>query len=50
MSVAVHGYATALRNLAFVVLLALGFLLAFRLVDRRLPATEPTDVDVVSRS
>ena len=33
------GYAAALRNLGFVVLLALGFLLLFRLVERRLPAT-----------
>lgn len=38
MSVELHGYAVALRNLAFVVVLALGFLLLFRLVDRRLPA------------
>ncbi|MCA0143694.1 Pr6Pr family membrane protein [Blastococcus sp. LR1] len=40
MDVAAHGYAVALRNLAFVVLLALAFLLLFRFVDRRLPATD----------
>ena len=40
MSVAVHGYGIALRNLAFVVLLALAFLLVFRLIDRKLPATD----------
>jgi hypothetical protein len=39
MDVAAHGYAIALRNLAFVFLLALAFLLLFRFVDRRLPAT-----------
>ena len=33
------GYAVALRNVAFVVLLALAFLLLSRSVDRRLPAT-----------
>jgi hypothetical protein len=33
------GYAVALRNLGFVVLLALLFLLAFRAADRRLPGT-----------
>ena len=33
------GYAVALRNLGFVVLLAVLFLLAFRAVDRRLPGT-----------
>jgi hypothetical protein len=37
------GYAVALRNLAFVVLLALLFLLAFRVVDRRLPGTARRD-------
>ncbi|RBY95519.1 hypothetical protein DQ237_13380 [Blastococcus sp. TF02-8] len=40
MDVAAHGYVVALRNLAVVVLLALGFLLLFAFVDRRLPATE----------
>nr|WP_275585393.1 Pr6Pr family membrane protein [Blastococcus saxobsidens] len=39
MDVAAQGYAIALRNLAFVVLLALAFLLLFRFVDRRLAAT-----------
>ncbi|MGY2067620.1 Pr6Pr family membrane protein [Blastococcus sp. SYSU DS0619] len=39
MDVGAQGYATALRNLAFVVLLALAFLLLFRFVDRRLAAT-----------
>ena len=39
MSVQLHGYAVALRNLGFVVVLALAFLLLFRLADRRLPAT-----------
>ncbi|TFV45134.1 Pr6Pr family membrane protein [Blastococcus sp. TF02A-35] len=39
MDVAAHGYGVALRNLAGVVLLALAFLLLFRSVDRRLPAT-----------
>lgn len=39
MDAAELGYAAALRNLAFVVLLALAFLLLFRLVDRRLAAT-----------
>ncbi|WP_346622890.1 Pr6Pr family membrane protein [Blastococcus montanus] len=39
MDVGVQGYAVALRNLAFVVLLALAFLLVFRLVDHRLAAT-----------
>lgn len=39
MDVAAQGYAIALRNLALVVLLALAFLLLFRAVDRRLPAT-----------
>jgi hypothetical protein len=34
------GYAAALRNLGFVVLVALAFLLLFRLVDRRLPGTD----------
>lgn len=44
MSVELHGYALALRNLAFVVLLALAFLLLFRLVDAKLPPTDrPTD-------
>jgi hypothetical protein len=56
MSVELHGYAVALRNLAFVVVLALVFLLLFRLVDRRLPAV-PTgqagprvEVDQAERS
>jgi hypothetical protein len=35
------GYVVALRNLMFVVLVALGFLLLFWLVDRRLPVTGP---------
>jgi hypothetical protein len=43
------GYAVALRNLGFVVLLALLFLLAFRTVDRRLPATAPVSVETPSR-
>ncbi|RBY94894.1 hypothetical protein DQ244_06505 [Blastococcus sp. TBT05-19] len=43
MDVAAHGYAVALRNLAFVVLLALAFLLLFRVVDRRLPRTQPAE-------
>ena len=38
LDVSALGYALALRNLAFVVLLALGFLLVFWLLDRRLPA------------
>jgi hypothetical protein len=39
LDVGTLGYAIALRNLAFVVLVALVFLLAFWLVDSRLPAT-----------
>lgn len=39
LDVSVQGYAVALRNLAFVVLLALAFLLVLRLVDHRLEAT-----------
>jgi hypothetical protein len=39
LDVSTLGYAVALRNLAFVVLVALVFLLAFWLVDRKLPAT-----------
>jgi TRAP-type C4-dicarboxylate transport system permease small subunit len=39
LDVSALGYAVALRNLAFVVLLAAAFLLLFRFVDRRLPAT-----------
>ena len=40
MDVVEIGYPTALRNLAFVAVLAIALLLLFRLVDRRLPATE----------
>jgi hypothetical protein len=43
------GYAVALRNLGFVVVLALLFLLAFRTVDRRLPATAPVSAETLSR-
>jgi hypothetical protein len=42
LDVAALGYAVALRNLAFVVLLALAFLLLFRVVDRRLPEAQGT--------
>jgi hypothetical protein len=42
LDVAALGYAVALRNLAFVVLLALAFLLLFRVVDRRLPESQGT--------
>jgi hypothetical protein len=39
LDVSALGYVVALRNLAFVVLLAAAFLLLFRFVDRGLPAT-----------
>ncbi len=39
LDVTVIGYAAAVRNLAFVAVLALVLLLAFRLGDRKLPAT-----------
>jgi hypothetical protein len=42
------GYAVALGNLGFVVLLVLVFLLAFRAVDRRLPATDRVSVGTPS--
>ncbi|MGY1887175.1 Pr6Pr family membrane protein [Blastococcus sp. SYSU DS0753] len=45
MDAAELGYAVALRNLVVVVLLALAFLLLYRLVDRRLAATPGTAVD-----
>ena len=44
MDVVEIGYPTALRNLAFVAVLAIVLLLLFRLVDRRLPATEVSQV------
>ena len=40
LDVSALGYAVAVRNLGLVVLVALVFLLLFRLVDRRLPATD----------
>ena len=48
LDVADLGYDAALRNLGVVVLLALVFLLLFRTVDRRLPATSGRDEVVLS--
>ena len=49
LDVAALGYAVALRNLGVVVLVALVFLLVFRALDRRLPATAPVSGGSPSR-